>query len=335
MMTDRRSAVAGMIGAGSALALHGPLAAADFKRIPQRASVRVIADNDYAGDPDSLVALAHQLLSPKARTVLVTSSALDRKFPAQGPADRTARLGAAVAVELAERLGIAAVPTVAGTENLGELTPSSAARAIVAEAMREDKLPLVFTCGGPLTNLAAALQLEPRIAGRMNAIWIGGGDYSSSTGAAASRPAGGWEYNLMADLPAARRVLGDPALELIQVPQSTYRQMQMSIADMAARLRPISPFTQWLYDRFTSPPDFVDIGGAWPMGDTPTVVLGTLTPESSRLETVTARAVNDDGTYGAEIAGRSLRVCTRIDARLAFDDFLALMMLNAQEHHAR
>jgi hypothetical protein len=319
MTIDRRGMLAGTIGA--ALAMPGKASAVDFKPIPQRPSVRVIADNDYAGDPDALVALAHQVLSPKARTVLVTGSALDRKFPSQVPADQTARIGTGIAAELIERLGLPAIPTVAGSEALGDLGTSPAAQAIVAEAMREDKLPLVFTCGGPLTNLAAALELEPRIAGRLKAFWIGGGDY----------PEGGWEYNLMADLPAARRVLGDPSLELTQIPQSTYRQMQMSIADMQARLRPISPFTQWLYDRFTSPPDFVDVGGAWPMGDTPTVVLGTLTQESSAFETVTARTIKDDGSYGTEIPGRRLRVCTRIDARLAFDDFLALLILNARK----
>jgi len=141
----------------------------------------VIADNDYAGDPDSLVALAHQVLGPKARTVLVTCSALNRTFPSSILADRTAAIGAGIAKELVQR-----------------------------------------------------------IAARMKAVWIGGGDY----------PAGGWEYNLMADLPAA--------------PQ-----------------------------------------------------------------------VEDDGTYGAERPERRLTVCTRTDARIAFDDFLSLLLLNAREQPCR
>lgn len=318
--TGRRRVLSGT-AATLALAAAPGVRAADFKPIPQRPSVRVIADNDYSGDPDALVALAHQLLTPKARTVLVTCSALDRKLPSPVAADRTAHLAADTARELVQRLGLGPVPTAIGSEVLGDLGPTPAARAIVAEAMRDDPLPLVFTCGGPLTNLAAALELKPEIARRMKVIWIGGGDY----------PAGGWEYNLMADLPAARRVLGDPLVELVQVPQSTYRQMAMSIAQMRARMRPISPFTQWLYDRFTSPPDFVDIGGAWPMGDSPVVLLGSVTPESSRFIDVEGRAVNDDGSYGAPIPGRRVRVCTQIDARLALDDFLALLMLHAEE----
>lgn len=58
-------------------------------------------------------------------------------------------------------------------------------------------MPLFFTCGGPLTNLAAALRIEPAIAQRMTVVWIDGGPY----------PGGGWEYNLAADLPAARAVI--------------------------------------------------------------------------------------------------------------------------------
>lgn len=323
MGVSRRRFVVQTGGAGVLLAgvpgFAAAAQAASFRPIPQRHVIRVIADNDYAGDPDGLVALAHQLLAPRARTVLVTSSALDAGFPGPIPAGTTASAGVDIARKAMDLLRVAPVPLAAGAEKLGNLAPSEAARAIVAEAMREDPLPLVFTCGGPLTNLAAALELEPRIAGRMKVIWIGGGDY----------PDGGWEYNLMADLPAARRVLSDAKLALTQVPQSTYRQMQMSIADMTARLRPISPFTQWLYDQFTSPPDFVQLGGSWPMGDTPTVLLGSVNAESSRIETVNARAITDDGHYGAPITGRSIEVCTHIDARLAFDDFLALLMLNA------
>jgi inosine-uridine nucleoside N-ribohydrolase len=44
----------------------------------------------------------------------------------------------------------------------------------VVEARREDGLPLYVACGGPLTNVAAAVQAAPDIAGRMTVLWIGG-----------------------------------------------------------------------------------------------------------------------------------------------------------------
>jgi inosine-uridine nucleoside N-ribohydrolase len=117
--------------------------------------------------------------------------------------------------------------------------PSEAAQAIVAEALRDDPRPLYFTCGGPLSNLAAALRLEPAIAARMTVVWIGGGPW----------PEGGWEYNLATDADAARYVIEQSTVPMWQVPQNAYRQMQYSIAEMTADLRPISDFSRWLAAR--------------------------------------------------------------------------------------
>jgi hypothetical protein len=106
--------------------------------------------------------------------------------------------------------------------------------------------------------------------------------------------------------------------------------MQYSIAEMTADLRPISEFTRWLYDRFTSPPDFVDLGGAWPLGDHPLVLLTALSTESSRHSDMPARHIAGDLGYGSPIPGRTIRVYDQLDARLTFADFLALLRLHAR-----
>jgi acetyl esterase len=49
---------------------------------------RVILDNDYQGDPDGLVALAHHLLAPANCVVGVTSSFLNPRFPVRSPRGR-------------------------------------------------------------------------------------------------------------------------------------------------------------------------------------------------------------------------------------------------------
>jgi hypothetical protein len=300
----------------------GQYTTAAERLIPQKPSMRVIVDNDFAGDPDGLAALAHQLLTPKTRTVLITSSALNPMFSRNTAAPDSSRRGAELAGELVERLSIGEnIPIVAGAEvhGIGD-ADSEAARAIVIEAQREDSLPLVFTCGGPLTNLAAALKREPRIAKRMTVIWIGGGPY----------PDGAWEYNLATDLESARYVIEHLDLVIWQVPLNAYRQMQYSIAEMTADLRPISPFSQWLYEQFTSPPDFVELGGAWPLGDHPLVLLTALGTESSRAVDLPARRIEEDFRYGPEISGRTIRVFEQLDARLTFGDFLALLRMQAQ-----
>lgn len=293
-----------------------------FRPIPQRATARIIVDNDFAGDPDSLFALAHQLLSPKTRTVLVTSSLLDPKLmPEALKRLGSARRGADVARDLIARLEAERPPVAAGHDTVDSNGLSEAAKAIVAEALRDDPLPLILCCGGPLTNVAAALRHAPEIAARMSLIWIGGGGY----------PQGGWEYNLATDADAARHVIENSAIPLTQVPLPAYRQMQYSIAEMQADLRPISPFTAWLYDQFTQPPSFVTLGGTWPMGDSPPVLFTAVSDESSRFEARPAKRISPDLSYGELMPDRTIRVCTSIDVRLAFADFLAKLRLHAAQ----
>ncbi len=57
-----------------------------------------------------------------------------------------------------------------------DFTPvdSEGARLIIKEALADDPPALVRHLLGPLTDLASAYLLEPRIAGRLTAIWIRG-----------------------------------------------------------------------------------------------------------------------------------------------------------------
>jgi hypothetical protein len=292
--------------------------------IPQRVSARVIVDNDLAGDPDGLVALAHQLLAPKTRTVLITTSALDAELTAasNGPVGRTAAAGREKAQELLRRMALPSAPSViAGSETfgIGPAQVSDAARAIVSEAMRDDPLPLYFTCGGPLTNLAAALRLEPAIARRMTVVWIGG----------VGSPAGGKEYNLATDAAAARQVIEQSTVPFWQVPGEAYGEMRISIAEMNAVLRPISPLSLWIYDQYLNLPPFVNIGGTLTFGDSPLVLLTAISGNSGRYSERTARRIAADFRYGEPIKGRRIRVYEKLDVRLTLADFVALLRSSA------
>ena len=291
------------------------------REITQRVSARVIVDNDFAGDPDGLAALAHQLLSKKTETVLITVSGLDPELAKFSYRDRdTAVAGAQKANKLLALLGTEDVPVSPGYDlnSRDHNEPSNAAKAIVQAAMQDSDLPLFFTCGGPLTNLAEALKLEPAIAQRMTLIWIGGGDY----------PTGEPEYNLMTDLDAAKYVFEQSTVPIWQIPVSTYRQMQYSVAEMAIDFKPLSPASSWLYEQYTHLPPFVDMGGALTMGDHPLVTLSALSVQSSQSDTMASRVINPDGSYGKERVERPIRVFRSIDARLTFADFLAVMKLN-------
>ena len=54
-----------------------------MRRIPVSTLARVIVDNDFAGDPDGLLALAHHFLSDAAPVVGVTCSSI-ASLPSDG-----------------------------------------------------------------------------------------------------------------------------------------------------------------------------------------------------------------------------------------------------------
>jgi purine nucleosidase len=267
---------------------------------------RVILDNDWSGDPDGLVALAHHLLSPTNRVVAVTSSFLAPVFAAPPGA----AAGAALARELIDLVGGRETPPVhEGSETAFDPggAPSAASDAIVAEAQREDvDLPLYVVCGGPLTNVAAALQQDAGIADRFVLVWIGG-----------SLDPDAFEYNRDTDRAAADMVLGHPGLQVWQFPLETYRLCAYSVAELEHDLAGCGRLGQWLWTRFTSLPipDFVELGGNWPLGDSPPVLITALSDESSSFTT-------PGGAEGAR------RVYTAVDFRFIVGDLLAKLRLH-------
>jgi purine nucleosidase len=269
------------------------------------AQCRVVIDNDFAGDPDGILALAHHLLSPSNRVVAITSSFLNSRFVAP-PATpgATAADGTRLVAALLDELGLADPPPIAtGAEAAGG-GRSAAAEAIVSAAREEDDLPLYVVCGGPLTNVAAALELDPGIAGRLTLIWIGG-----------SLDPDAFEYNRDTDPAAAVAVFAVPGLAVHQFPLETYRRCAYSVAELEVDLPATGRLGAWLFDCFSSPPDWVQLGGVWPIGDSPPVLITALTTDSS------TRSAPTDG----------VTVYTDVDMRLLVGDLLAKLRLHERE----
>lgn len=214
-------------------------------------------DNDWAGDPDGLVALAHHLLSPSNDVRAVTSSPLNPFF---GPPDGTAGVGAELAAELAGLLGATIEGGVhAGPDApfTGRPRPNAAADAIVAEARRDDRMPLYLVCAGPLTNVADALLAEPTLADSLVIVWVGGTANPDD-----------WEYNRATDEDAATFVLRTRAT-VIQFPLEAYRTARIAVAELEQGLADSGVVGAWLWDRFvTLPlPEGVTLGEVWALGD--------------------------------------------------------------------
>src|SRR4051794_31784756 len=202
---------------------------------------RVVVDNDFAGDPDGLVGLAPHLMSPTNRVTAVTSSFLNPRFAESAT---TAEEGTRLAAELVDKVGLAErPPVVTGAEEAWKPgARSSASDAIVAAALVDDELPLFVVCGGPLTNVAAALEQEPGIATRMALVWIGG-----SLGVDA------FEYNRDPDPVAADYVFSRPGLVVHQFPLETYRQCAYSVHELAEDVGTSGRVGAWLWEHYQSP----------------------------------------------------------------------------------
>jgi purine nucleosidase len=188
---------------------------------------RIILDNDWAGDPDGLIGLAHHALSPANEIIAVTSSLTNPMF---GPPEGMAQGGADLAEDLLRVLKLPELATVhAGPDApfTGQHRDTAAGRAIV-EAVRAGAradMPLILVCAGPLTNVADALLLEPEIAASFTLAWVGGSAADED------------EYNYYTDPAAARFVLENQRLAVWQFPVETYRQVVISVAELDYSLK--------------------------------------------------------------------------------------------------
>ena len=200
--------------------------------------------------------------------------------------------------------------------------PSEGAKFIVQEAMKEDSRPLFVCFLGGITDLAAAYKIEPRIAQKLTAVWIGGGSY----------PAGNPEFNLCQDIDAANLIF-ESDIPLWQVPQDVYRTMEVSFSELALHVAPCGKLGKYLFEELVETSQTI-IGvekdrfpETWVLGDNPTVSV-LLEWGQHYFDEVPAPHVNADGTYseGANKA-RTIRVYRSVNVGLTFRDLFAKLAL--------
>jgi purine nucleosidase len=327
----KRRTFLGMLPAtAGALAMPSLLQAA-----PDQRRYRVICDNDFSGDPDGLVQLAQHLRSPSVEIRTIIGSHLHADEP-WAKSEHQATDSANRARELLGVMGLAGkVPVLAGAEKamLSRTAParSPATEAIIAEAMRDDPLPLFYCAGAGLTDLASAWLIEPRIGKRLTLVWIGGPEYP---GLGLPVPHGSpGEYNMTIDIAAAQVIFNRSDIPIWQVPRNTYRRMLFSMAELA-QMKAQGGTGAWLVTQIDGLTDVaaamgLKMGEVYALGDSPLVTLTALQsafeadPSSSDYVMVPAPSVQDDGTCRSNPDGRPIRVYTTIDTRLTFGDMLA------------
>jgi purine nucleosidase len=197
-----------------------------------------------------------------------------------------------------------------------EKTPmaSAGARLIIEEGMKDDPRPLYVAFLGPLTDMAAALLMEPRLNERnICVVWIGGGQW----------PVGGREYNLSNDIHAANVVMKSK-VQLWQIPMSVYRMMAVSYAELMERVYERGAIGKYLVEQLI---DWNLRMHAGPiehrsLGDTPALSV-ILNPNGGISEWLPAPEFNSLMNYVHTGANRPIKVYHSIDVRYILEDFYA------------
>lgn len=212
-----------------------------------------------------------------------------------------------------------------------ENTPvySNGAQLIIEEAMKDDNRPLFAIFLGPLTDIASAYLLEPRIADRLTVIWIGGEEY----------PVGGEEYNLSNDINAAN-VVFKSKIPLWQVPKNIYQKVLVSIAELECRVNTEGDLGRYLftqleeyqYKKFTNSESRTSkTGEQWCLGDSPAVGL-LLYEQPYSYEWCPAPEFGEDMRYIHNGRNRPIRVYNDIDSRFILEDFYCKLKLFTEKN---
>ena len=296
--------------------------------VPEQKKIRMIVHTDCKNEADDQFALAHHLMTPK----FIIKGIIGAHFnssPKQYGVGHTAQASVDEIEKVLSLMGVSGEYRVAKGAELpmvDEKTPrdSAGARLIIEEAMREDEHPLFVAFLGGLTDLGSALLLEPRIAERMTAVWIGGAPY----------PQGGQEFNISQDVHADNVVMKS-TLPLWQIPSNVYKQMAVSLAELQVRVRPCGKIGAYLFQQMV---DFNMTladrplwphGETWCLGDSPTIgVLLEEPKKKSLFDMVSAPEINSDLTYSFPGTHREIRVYHTVNDRLTLEDFYAKLALN-------
>ncbi len=282
--------------------------------IPDEKKVRVIINTDAKNEADDQYAIVHAALTPSFDLHgIIPAHFGDRKSATslKDSHDETMLLLKLMNMENTFRVEDGAEHAMPDEE-----TPvdSQGARLIIEEAMKDDERPLHIAFYGPLTDMASALLIEPKIAQRsIRVIWIGGGEW----------PSGGREYNLSNDINAAN-VVFKSTLEVWQISRTVYRQMPVSYAELMEKVYPQGEIGRYLVEqliafnneRVERPSEFRVLG------DSPAVGV-IIYPDCGKWSWKPAPEFDQNMKYIHNGKHRPIRVYENIDKRFILEDFYA------------
>ena len=293
----------------------------DYKfRIPKGKRVRLILDTDAKNEADDQYCIVHALLSPRFDNRGLIAAHFGEEKSSHSMQDSYD--------EIEKLLDLMKFPKELNYKGAEEAIPnektpvvSDGARLIIEEAMKESDEPLYVAFLGPMTDMASAYLMEPRIADRLTCIWIGGGPY----------PEGGYEYNLNNDIKAARVVMNSP-IPLWQIPRPVYSEVAVSMAELERKVFPMGKLGEYLFTQLeehghtkfaiATP----RTGEYWCLGDSPAIGV-LLFAHMFNYDWVQAPLITDNMAYAQNRLNRPIRVYRDVDERFILEDFFAKLAL--------
>ncbi len=211
---------------------------------PREAKARILLDTDAANYFDDQFALAYAALSTEAIQIEAVYAApfVNKRVsaPEEGMERSYEEIGRVLdALRIGRRL-----PVVKGAARWmggsGQPVKSPAAEDIVERVMSDKSdIRYIVAIGAP-TNVASALLLEPKLAGRTTIVWLGGTPHHYPSAV---------EFNLKQD-PAAVRVLFDAGARLMHLPAPGLAEnLRTNREELERRLRGRSAIGNYLLGR--------------------------------------------------------------------------------------
>jgi inosine-uridine nucleoside N-ribohydrolase len=283
---------------------------------------RVILDTDAKNEVDDQFAIVHCLLTPGFDVRGIIPAHFGQRPGASATSQQDSRAEVDHLLELMGLIGSIRVEDGArhALPDYATAVPSEGAELIVEEAMRDCDAPLYVAFLGPLTDMASALLMEPRIADRdITVIWIGGPPYEEE-------PHYWPEYNLSNDVAAANAVFASE-LKLWQIPMEVIRATSISFAELEERVEPCGELGKYLARQLLDSADqhMPNHMGFWCLGDQPAIGV-MINPFIGPFRERPAPTFRFDCSMDFRLPLRSIRVYRSVDMRFLYEDFFTRLL---------
>ncbi len=282
--------------------------------IPEEKKVRVILNTDAKNEVDDQFAIVQAVLSESMDIKAVIAAHFGTEKSSRSMLDSYEEINHVLHLMRMDGMFNILHGSERAMTSEDDTADSEGARFIVQEAMKDDDRPLYIAFLGPLTDMAAALRIEPSIAKKnVTVIWIGGRDW----------PSGGWEYNLSNDIHAANAVFKSD-VTLWQVPRNVYRMMPVSLAELYDKVYPCGELGKYLVENVVA---FNNAGKKRPiehrgLGDSPAIGI-IMFNDCGQWEYRPAPIFDEQMNYVHTGKYRPIRVYQTIDNRFILEDMFA------------